>query len=232
MTDGSLLYPDPAHLPLLLNDLTAFFSQQSSVAQVFAFGSLARQEWDRWSDLDVLVITTAQREFKPVFAQLSQCKPILHHSFFTLRPNMDGAYVLGNVFVDESVFHCVDLNFLSVAQAQVPDALLRFGPLLLLYSHEPLIVHSDVELSSGFHTEDPTEKRINDAMHFTKKALKKVLRRQGSADDLQARVDYLTTILQDYPGDIVTPGGRIGQLAQTFIDMATLALTDRRREVL
>lgn len=191
------------------------------------FGSLARNEWDRWSDVDLIVVTSTQAQFEEVFTRFLQWKPILHHSPLTLRAEADGAYILGNVFVDESVFHCLDLNFLSVTQVQLPAALQRFKQLQTLYSAKDTPVDDERELIQSLSppAEDPVEKRINEAFHFTKKTLKKVLRHKATIEELQPFANHLMSVMQDYPADIVVPGGRIGHLAHTYLEMTQALLT-------
>jgi predicted nucleotidyltransferase len=228
------LYPNEDRLPHLGSELCRMFSQMPGVVRVIIFGSLARDEWDRWSDLDLLIITASADQFWPVFSQLVQLKPVLHHSFFTLRAEGDGAYVLGNVFVDESVFHCLDLNFLSFAQFQERDALHRFGPTRTLYRSDntPYGFVSDAPQAPETLHDDPIEKRINDAMHFMKKALKKVLRQKATDSELRPLVDHLSTILKDYPEDIVVPRGHLGYLAHTYVKIAEalLGLADKSQQ--
>jgi predicted nucleotidyltransferase len=218
-----MLYPDAERLPHLANELSSFFARMPSVVRVMVFGSLARGEADRWSDLDLIVVTSSRAHFQPVFARLPQFKPIMHHTPFTLHTDSDAAYVLGIVFTGESVFHCLDLNFLTAAQAQMPGALQRFGVLQTLYTREAegTVIYEPVPPRPA---EDPVEKRINEAMHFTKKALKKLLRGKGTREELRPFADHLKSVLDDYPEGIIVPGGSIGLLAHSILDLAEVAL--------
>jgi hypothetical protein len=105
----------------------------------------------------------------------------------------------------------------------------RFGQLRTLYDKVELYVadERDRGLPAGILLDDPVEKRINEAMHFTKKALKKVLRQQATRDELRPFVDHLTSVMRDYPADIRVPGGQIGYVAHTYLDMAEALLADQ-----
>jgi predicted nucleotidyltransferase len=136
MTLANLVYPDQNALARLLKELTEFFAQFPSVNRIFILGSMARGNWDRWSDIDLLIVTQAGFEQQwQIFDSLRQFKPILHHHpFISVEPS--GGFVPGIVFEKESVFHILDLNFMTFTEFQSPQALDRFGPIRNLFAAE------------------------------------------------------------------------------------------------
>lgn len=216
MTD-ELLYPDPARPQTLMQEITTHLAKLPYVERIFVFGSLARQESDRWSDIDMLVVTPDQAQFCLVWEALNQAKPVIHHHPLTIQSS--GRHALGNVFVGESVFHCLDLNFMTRADAQVFGSLDRFSTLIEVYAGEA----QQLDGENGDCTSQeltPDEERIAYAMHFTKKNLKRMLRGSPDPEELRRYLIILKQTMQDYPADYRTTGGQIGQVAHAYIRLA------------
>ncbi len=214
---GDIIQPDPTGPLRLMKEITGFFSRLDYVLYVEVFGSLARDDWDRWSDIDMIVVTDNRSQFRAAFDNLCQHKAVLYHGPFT--PNVDpcGGRILGIVFENESVFHCLDLNFLTITEYQTKGSLSRFGCTRQLYSstgaQAPIV---DNDYLSG-EIEDPVENRISTAVHFTKKNAKKVLRGGKDVAELHRWSKQLKAAIQD-----VEPESRqeIIYLARSYIKIA------------
>jgi predicted nucleotidyltransferase len=215
----SLLFPDKSALLNLKTTLCAALAKMPQVYRIMLFGSFAREDYDAWSDLDMLVVTAYQRDFWQVFLQLTHLKSVIHCSPFNPNVQPCGAFILGNVFADESVFHCVDLNFLSLAQLRQSDSLARFGLLQVVFNRDEAEIPLVEDRPTDPPPEHPDEKRIANAQHFTKKALKKYLRQRGTLDDVYHFANYLEAIMQDYPPDMMVSGGNIGYVAHQYLEM-------------
>jgi hypothetical protein len=135
-----------------------------------------------------------------------------------------GGFIPGIVFEDESLFHILDLNFISLAEYQSPQAWERFGMLRELYSSPEDHLESNAVSSQKPEIENPDERHIGAGIHWTKKAIKKVLRGSGNSDELAATSTRLKKIMLDYPEDIRTPGGNIYLLARRYIEIADFLL--------
>ena len=221
-----LVYPDQNALIRLLKELTDFFAQSSAVNRIFAFGSMARGDWDRWSDIDLLIVTqSGPGQQWQLFNKLTQNKPILHrHPFIAMEPS--GGFVPGIVFEDESVFHMLDLNFISLAEYRSFQALERFGELRELFIAGEDHLELESENSTSFKPEiaNPDEQRIGAGIHWTKKAIKNSLRGSGNIDELAITTQRLKEIMLDFPEDKPVPGGNICCLAQQYIEIADFLL--------
>ena len=126
------------------------------VQRVLVFGSFARGEADRWSDIDLLVVTANRMQFWQVFTTLARHRTILWRSRFVPQCDPSGGYVLGIVFEGESVFHNVDLNFMTLAEYHMPDALNRFGTMKEVYAAETLNSNTDDGTLPTTEAEHPT----------------------------------------------------------------------------
>ncbi len=146
--------------------MSQYFARFPFVNRVLVFGSLARGEGDRWSDVDILVVTAGgSTQHWRLFAGLRQRKPILHHYIFTPRVEPVGGNVLGIVFRDESVFHNLDLNFMSSSEFLLPDALERFGYVKELYVADRRHPVSGKDVPYPEVVIDPDERRIGLGIH-------------------------------------------------------------------
>lgn len=227
----NLAYPDPNASLRILNELTSFFSQCSFVNRMFVFGSHARGDWDRWSDIDMLFITSnGFPDQWLLFDRLRQYKAILHHHTFTPQTELSGGNVLGIIFEDESVFHNLDLNFMPLHEFLVPKKLERFGEIKLLY----LTTQDELnDEKSGFlptFAVDVDERRIGMAIHWTKKAIKKVLRGETTLDDLQTTSLRLKEIMSQFPEDRPMQGGNICHVARTYLQISDTVLAQGVRK--
>lgn len=201
MTTTDLIYPDQNALTRLLKELTEFFTQFPTVKQIYTFGSMARGDWDRWSDIDLLIVTrSGSEQQRQLFNKLARHKPILHHHPFVLM-EPSGGFVPGIVFENESVFHILDLNFMSLAECQSSQALARFGKLreLFVAGEGYLELESENSAWPKPQIDNPDEQRIGAGIHWTKKAIKKILRGSDSIDELTTTSTRLKEIMLDFP---------------------------------
>jgi hypothetical protein len=216
------LNPDPTAPRRLLAEIRDFLTALAYVDQILVFGSLATGTEDCWSDIDLIVVTENRTQFRDLFERLRQHKTIRYHSPFTLTDDPVGGLVLGNVFVDEAIFHVLDLNFLTRADRQLPGVLDRFGPIREIYQCD--IRPSDsLESAAGTTISDPLdpeEEQFYFAIHFTKKALKQILRGGGDSEKLRHNVGRLETVLHDNLPGFTTPNGDIGCVAQCYHELA------------
>lgn len=220
----ALLYPDPQRRERLLSDLCALHSQLDCVQQIAVFGSLARGQADRWSDVDLLVITrSGPPDFWRVFSDLREQRPVLHHHVFMPQALPAGGHVLGILFDGKSVLHNVDLNFVSEAEALLAANMERFGPLRWLYTAPAQ--SAPVAVSAGPPPEallpqHPDDQRIGAALHWTKKAIKRWLRGVGPAEPVAAAAAPLRQVMQDFPEDVWLPTGNLCRAARLYLQMA------------
>jgi hypothetical protein len=224
---NDLLYPNPNRTEELLHDFNEILSQLSFVRRVMIFGSHARHEQDRWSDLDMIVVTNRRQDFVTVYETLCQHKPIVHHNPLTPQVEPCGGHLLGVIFEGESVFHNLDLNFLLVSEYQLPNALDRFGRIKTLYKADKQFeTPEDEPTMISPRIENPDEIRISNALHWTKKSVKKALRQGTSLEDVKTRRDALKQVMDGYDEDIVLPNGNITRIAKTYIQLADLLLNN------
>ena len=102
----SLLEPEMDRPETLAFERGSFFGGFRCVEGCFVFGSLARGEWDRWSDIDIL-LTLGQCEdcYWRLFAALCQWHHVIYHGRVETAVQPAGGCVLGIVLEGESVFH-------------------------------------------------------------------------------------------------------------------------------
>jgi predicted nucleotidyltransferase len=217
-------FPEARRAERLSAELCAVLARVACVARVGVFGSRARGEADRWSDIDLLVITRGGVEdYWAVFTRLRAHKRVVHHHVFIAQARPAGGSVLGILFVDESVFHNVDLNFMSAAEAGVAGNLARFGP--VRWMHERAGAASPSE-TTGMAPPDsvlvqhPDDKRIGEALHWTKKAVKKYQRGQGPLEEVAQTSARLADVMHDFPEDVPLPTGNLCQAARIYLHIA------------
>jgi predicted nucleotidyltransferase len=218
----ALLYPDANRSQQILGELSHTFSQHDFVRRVLASGSLARGEQDRWSDIDIIVVTVSSTQFWPLFTDLCQIRPVLYRDVFTHDYGVLGSHILGIVFAGESVFHCLDLNFLTQAEYDSPHCLDRFGATRHLYESTKWDSTDEWDTAQQLEREkdNPDARRIAAAVHWTKKAIKKVLRGQAHIDEVRATSAQLTAALADSPTRIPWAGGDLCAWARTYSHIA------------
>ena len=221
-----LIYPASDRPPALLTEITEIIARLSFVKHIYVFGSLVGDDWDRWSDIDMIVVTQFQSQFWNVWETLNSAKPIVHHHPLTYG-DISGAHMLGNVFVDDAVFHCLDLNFFTMVEWEKPETSDRFGAMRELYHDARVrkINHDNQacvtqELALG-------EQQISIHIHFTKKAIKQILRGRENFTDLQKYTNQLKIIMQKYTFDYQVTGGNIGSVAKTYLSIADYLLKDQ-----
>ncbi len=229
-----LAFPDPNRACQLTAELTKFFAGLPYVARILLFGSLARNTDDRWSDIDLLVVTRSTTDRRLLYNDLRKHKPMMYHHPFTPYVEPSGGNLLGTVFFDESVFHNLDLNFLSQTEYENSEALKRFGLFQELYVCESGsfgMTKGDSGTQSPTHSYpiDEAEERIEIALHWTKKAVKKFLRGTGSQEELLKTRSTLKQVLQGFPNGLSLPNGDICQLAYVYINIAEHLLASQGR---
>ena len=179
MSAVNIVYPDVGGPQRLLYEIGTFFLDFACVDKVFGFGSWSRGQWDRWSDIDILLIVKGEvSHYGRLFTALSEFKPILYHGTLTPYVEPAGGNLLGIVFRDESVFHWLDLNFLTHEDYRVQANLERFGPLRELASTNaspngslpPAVDYPRQMLSAD---ELVVEQSIFSQLFWTRKAVKK-----------------------------------------------------------
>jgi Nucleotidyltransferase domain len=216
----ALLYPPAGRPAQLAALLCGFFAALAPVRRVVVFGSQATGGGDRWSDVDLLVVTPQLSDYRQVLAALHAYKPIVHHA--PVRPSTDhpGLHALGIVFADESVFHSLDLNFMALAAYQAPGALRWFGLTRECYAADGPDPVSESEAAPALPPPDLDELAIDAANYWTKRAARRVLRGQGSRDDLARRARDLGALARCAPADCSMPGGNPCRLARTYLAIA------------
>lgn len=223
MTEMKLttLQPDPKELEILRDDLIGHFSQFELVHKVYSFGSLVRADWDSWSDIDLLLITSRNPTLKELLATLSSYRSLLHRSNFAIQEQPVGGYLLGVLFMGSSVFHNLDLNFMTIKQHTVPQNLEKFGKLELLYQNveKPIQTMPNVNGQNDDLLLTPHEQEIEYAIHWTKKAIKKVLRGQSSVEELYQTSTKLNQLLST-PNELWSERGDVCKVANAFLEIA------------
>jgi predicted nucleotidyltransferase len=216
---SDLLYPSADAVLALLDEVTRVLVQSSLVRTIMCFGSVARGTPDRWSDIDLIVVTDTRRAFVDVLDCLQQHKPIVHRNQFVPYAEPSGGHILGILFEGCSVFHCIDLNLLTWQEYTAAELLARFGVTKEIY-HSAVVVMPEHDTEIAAEEEDPTEAEIKWRVHFTKKLIKKVLRGENRRDELAKYAALLRDVMRDYPADLMIAGRRIGYLATTYLQMA------------
>ncbi|KAA3664523.1 MAG: nucleotidyltransferase domain-containing protein [Chloroflexi bacterium] len=215
------LQPDANRLESLLKEIVYQFSQNDVIHKIFAFGSFARGDWDCWSDLDLLVITFQNLTLAQWLSLVSSYKPILHRSNFVPQVEPAGGFLLGITFEGESVFHKLDLNFMTVDEHLHIENLDRFGKLKLLYESLELLqpvasVAFEPELEAPLERQ---EQQIEHAVHWTHKAIKAVMRGQPSHDKLATCASKLAEFAEQAK-DISSKRGDISAIANFYLKIA------------
>lgn len=221
------LHPRPGANVCLLDWLTHTLGAMPDVQRLLLFGSFARGEADDWSDIDLLAVVTHRSQFAHVFGALATQKRILYRSTFSPAVEPSGGRVLGIVFAGESVFHSVDLNFMTTAETQLPNALDRFGRMRELSTLPEVGIRVDVPEMFMAEVEPPDEKRVADGLHFVKKHVKKILRGSGrdSTAELALWLPRLRETLVAYQREPSNPRGDIVRVAEAYYQ-AGMALVD------
>ncbi len=218
----NLVFPDATRPETLLEEITALLVQLPFILRIYIFGSLTTTSWDQWSDIDLIVVIQAQKHTWDVWNAIHEAKPILYH-YPLSHSEPNGLHLLGNVFQDESVFHCLDLNLLTIYEHDRPGAMERFGPLRELH-HHPILTAEPPNIPPDTQLLTVQEERIAIAIHFTKKHIKRVLRGEPVHDDLSKWVEHLRTIIGEFSFDYEVVGGKIGKVAKTYLQIAGLVL--------
>ena len=214
-------YPDQFGPRRLSELFCRFFAGFSCVRRRLLIGSLARGDWDRWSDVDLLlVVDTIPGDCYGLFAGFLREFPLVHHGFLASDPSGKTACVLGNAFQDESPFHVLDLNFVSAQEFDPATVRERFGA---MKEAPAATVRGAKEARCRGNPTAPwteDEQRVWSAMHWVHKNVKKRHRGQASLEAVAKATGDLRTTLAAYPGGVRTPNGSITSVAAAFLPYA------------
>lgn len=223
------LYPDADRPPRLAAELCTFLAAQPAVRRIIMFGSQARGTWDRWSDLDLLLVTAGEEDYRGVLTALCAYKPIIYHAPVRSSADHPGRHVIGIVFEDESVFHTLDLNFMPVAvygQAGARAWFDTFGPAIDYYvaqeSEEPIATPASSAVDPD---PDPQEQALEAANWWLKRTLRRVLRTGQGHDELTRHVQAVQTAMLGLPTSCAMPGGDPCHLAHIYLVFADRLLS-------
>ena len=225
-----MLQPDPLGPRRIAEELTALFASLRYVFSVQTFGSLARDDWDRWSDIDLLLVTASRAQFRAAFDHLCEQKSVVYHAPFAPRVEPSGGRVLGITFEGESVFHSLDLNFLTAGEARTIKAWERFTPNKTVYTAAHTVTQMPGEKEPEPDPEENlVERRITTAQHFTKVHAKRILRnKHPDRYELQRWSDDLRTALQA-PG-VEDLGEGVRRLGRSYLEIAEAVLADDNKD--
>jgi nucleotidyltransferase-like protein len=224
MTTADRLYPDPARPATLATALCAWFANLPYVQRVAQFGSLVQGTADRWSDLDMLVVTARRRDCRDALAALHEHKPFLYHAPVRKSEKHPGANALSITFAGESPFNCLDLNFIALPDYAAPNSVDWLKPVRDCY----------VAPIGGFAAEagddyavdelDELEMAIDGACFWTRRAAKGLLRGKSGRDLLARRHEELVAALRGTPEDCAMAGGNICRAGRVWLAIAAVLL--------
>ncbi|GEM_PF-3271137 len=220
------IYPSNNRPKILQNEIILKLSQLDFVHKIYSFGSLQSNQWDRWSDIDLIAITESQSDFYELRTDLNHWKLIRHHHPL-LPANPNGHHLLGIIFQDESVFHCVDLNLFTYQEIKKTETLERFGNIQLEYKTSQLVPTKPKQTMFTTQVLTVDEKRISTAIHFTKKNIKHVMRQRDAYDDLLKWSKNLHSIMINYSENYHVTGGNIGWVAHRYLEIADYLLNNQ-----
>lgn len=186
------------------------------VHQIYLLGSLARDEADRFSDIDLLAITQTRPQFRAAFDALRSVHATIYHAPFT-PDDSTGGHALGCIFEGESIFHSLDLYFMTTGEQRAYQALDRFGDTRSVYERDGFETTITGELTV---TGDPTsddEQTILAAMQPVREAIKARLRGDQNHAVLRQHATRLYMTMQAFPADMRTANGEIGRIAKTYV---------------
>lgn len=224
----TLLNSDPAIVKSLRGDLIQHFIQFSLVHKIYSFGSFARDAWDSWSDIDLLLITTRNPTLRELIDNLSSYRPIAYRSNFATQLDPAGGYLLGVFFEGSSVFHNLDLNFMTIDDHITSQHLSRFGKLELLYQN----AERTLEFATPPNSQDDDipltdyEQQVEYGIHWVKKAAKGVLRGRTEIDVLlqaSIKLDQLLALPYDQRserGDVCAIGNAFLEISEDLLKNA------------
>lgn len=225
MTIVDQLYPDPARPATLAAELCAWFATLPYIHRVAQFGSLAQGTADRWSDLDMFVVTARRGDIRVALAALNEHKPFLHHAPVRNSEKHPGANALGITFAGESPFNCLDLNFIALADYATPDAIDWLEPVRDCYVTPAGSSAAEAGDDYPFDELDPLEMAIDGACFWTRRAAKGLLRGKSGRDLLERRHSELVTALRGTPDDCAMAGGNVCRVGRVWLAIAAVLLS-------
>ncbi|MCP5094890.1 MAG: nucleotidyltransferase domain-containing protein [Chloroflexi bacterium] len=208
--------------PIILRDrLVQHLAQFALIQKIYTFGSFARADWDAWSDIDLLLIASRNPTMSELLDNLSSFQILMHRSNFAAQVQPAGGFLLGVLFDGESIFHNLDLNFMTMTQHSTFQNLERFGKLELLYENTEKAIPStfDVERQYDDYSLVQHEQQLEYAIHWTKKAVKRVLRGDTETEELHQTSANLGQLLST-PNEQWSARGDVCKVAQTFFNIA------------
>jgi hypothetical protein len=224
MITADRLYPDPARPATFAAELCAWFATLPYIQRVAQFGSLVQGTADRWFDLDMLVVTARRRDSRAALAALNEHKPFLHHAPVRKSEKHPGANALSITFADESPFHCLDLNFIALADYAPPTAIAWLDPVRDCYVAPPRGIAAEAGDAYLLDALDEREMAIDGACFWTRRAAKGLLRGKSGRDLVARRHGELVAALRGTPGDCAMAGGNVCRAGRIWLAIAAALL--------
>jgi hypothetical protein len=219
------LYPQLQQNRELVKRLTGFFAVQPQTYEIAVFGALAADTADRWSAVDLIVVTAHTEDQPTLFATLRDHHTVIYHRPFMRDPNGPGAYVYGVLLAGVSPFHLVNLHFLTLTERNQPEIRSRYYGIRRL--HQMIVAPSPTPAQATTlpaEAETVEEARVYDATNSLRRALRQVLQQHSRPDTLNAPRTQLETILASHPNGIPSLHGDVCVLAQHYLKMTAIAL--------
>jgi hypothetical protein len=191
---------------------------------VAQFGSLVQGTADRWSDLDMVVVTARRGDSRAALAALNAHKPFLHHAPVRKSEKHPGANALSITFADESPFHCLDLNFIALADYATPNAIAWLEPVRDCYVAPTRRIAAEAGDGYPFDELDALEMAIDGACFWTRRAAKGLLRGKSGRDLLARRHGELGAALRGTPDDGAMAGGNVCRVGRVWLAIAAVLL--------
>lgn len=212
-------------LQKLQEELASIFETHHGVEQIFAFGSIPEDRFDKYSDIDFLIITKDDStDAGDLYHHLIQYKPVLCRGPFGRDARPCGNYVLGIVFSDESIFHKLDLNCLTVNEFKNSSNLERFGFIQKVLPSKKVILQK--KNTSSFNVIELTDKEFefNEYLFFINKAIKLFFRGKGKVENVRKRSELLQHALDSMVFPKRLEVGDMKQLAYEYLDVSQTVL--------
>jgi hypothetical protein len=224
MITADRLDPDPARPATLAAELCAWFATLPYIQRVAQFGSLVQGTADRWSDLDIFVVPARRRDSRAALAALNEHKPFLYHAPVRKSEKHPGANALSITFADESPFHCLDLNFIALADYAMPKAIDWLAPVRDCYGAPTGGIVAEAGDDYPFDALDAREMAIDGACFWTRRAAKGLLRGKSGRDLLERRHGELVAALRGTPDDCAMAGGNVCRAGRVWLAVAAVLL--------
>lgn len=217
-----LVHPDPEGPERIMNEIVTILADLPTVHSIGVFGSLARKNSDRWSDIDMLVgcENLHSTEWQAADA-IRSAKSVLYYRKFSLLEPPSGRYW----FDSESPFHRIDISFHTVEEFQsYLIEPVRYGHDLTLrevYRSNATLPFVD-SLINEYHRRviDPAEQETGLWIYRLIERTKAHMRGGRTIEDLISTGDTLRNHLSNLSPEVVIVGGDIHSLAQRVLDIS------------